>query len=383
MVLFKERLVYFMKRILSMILMLSMVFTIAGCTSNSTKASSDNSSDKITIVDNNGDKVTVPKDVKRIVVADILPLPSVLCVFFGSAKKIVGISPASMSAAKNGLLGQLYPEILSADTSFINGSEVNNEELLKLKPDVVFYNASSKELGTQLKNSGFNAVAVSVSKWNYNDIETLNNWIDLLSQIFPGNDKTKTVKDYSAKIYDMVQKRVADIPADKRARVFFLFQYSDTKITTSGKLFFGQWWADAVGAVNVAEELKTDNSVNVNMEQIYKWNPDIILMTNFTSSQPKDLYKNSVGTNNWSKISAAENKKVYKMPLGIYRSYTPGADTPMTLLWLAKTVYPDLFSDIDLNQQVKDYYKTVFGVELTDEQVASIFAPTSNSAAGI
>jgi len=372
-----------MKRILSIILMFSMVFSMAGCANNGTKASSDNSNAKITIVDNNGDKVILPKDVKRIVVADILPLPSVLCAFFDSAEKIVGISPVSMSAAKNGLLGQLYPEILKADTSFINGSEVNNEELLKLKPDVVFYSASSKELGTQLKNSGFNAVAVSVNKWNYNTIETLNKWIALLSQIFPNNDKTETVKNYSSKVYDMVQKRVAGIPDSKRARVFFLFQYSGTKITTSGKLFFGQFWADAVGAVNVAEELKTDNSVNVNMEQIYKWNPDIIFMTNFTSSQPEDLYKNVVGTYNWSKISAVENKKVYKMPLGIYRSYTPGADTPMTLLWLAKTVYPDLFSDIDLNQQVKDYYKTVFGVELTKEQVASIFAPTSNSAGGI
>lgn len=371
-----------MKKILSIILMFSIIFSMAGCKNSSTKALSDNSNDKITIIDNNGDKVTLPKDVKRIVVADILPLPSVLCAFFDSAEKIVGISPVSMSAAKNGLLGQLYPEILKADTSFINGSEVNNEELLKLKPDVVFYNASSKELGTQLKNSGFNAVAVSVNKWNYNTIETLNNWIALLSQIFPNNDKTETVKNYSNKIYDMVQKRVDGIPDNKRARVFFLFQYSDTKIKTSGKLFFGQFWADAVGAVNVAEELKTDNSVNVNMEQVYKWNPDIIFITNFTASQPADLYKNSVGTYNWSKISAVENKKVYKMPLGIYRSYTPGADTPMTLLWLAKTVYPDLFSDIDLNQQVKDYYKTVFGVELTNEQVASIFAPTSNSADG-
>lgn len=366
-----------MRRILSIILAFSMVFSMVGCANNGTKASSDNSNAKITIVDNNGDKVTLPKDVKRIVVADILPLPSVLCSFFGSAKKIVGISPVSMSAAKKGLLGQLYPEILKADTSFINGSTVNNEELMKLKPDVVFYNASSKELGTQLKNSGFNAVAVSVNKWNYNAIETLNNWIALLSKIFPKNNKTEIVKNYSNKVYDMVQKRVAGIPASKRARVFFLFQYSDTTITTSGKLFFGQWWADAIGAINVAQELKTDNSVNVNMEQVYRWNPDIIFMTNFTSSHPKDLYKNTVSTYDWSKISAVENKKVYKMPLGIYRSYTPGADTPMTLLWLAKTVYPNLFSDIDLNKQVKDYYKKVFGIELTNEQIASIFTSPS------
>ena len=70
------------------------------------------------------------------------------------------------------------------------------------------------------------------------------------------------------------------------------------------------------------------------------------------------------------------------MPLGMYRSYTPGADTPMTLLWLAKTTYPDKFKDIDLTKEVKDYYKEVFGVDLTDKQVESIFAPTSDAAEG-
>ena len=90
---------------------------------------------------------------------------------------------------------------------------------------------------------------------------------------------------------------------------------------------------------------------------VTKYNPDIIFMTNFTQAQPKDLYNNTIGSNDWSKVKAVEDKKVYKMPLGMYRSYTPGADTPMTLLWLAKTTYPDKFKDIDLTKEVKDYYK--------------------------
>ena len=110
-----------------------------------------------TIVDHNGDTVTLPRKVERIAVCDILPLPSVLAVFFDSAEKIVGMSETSMSAAKNSLLAELYPEITKAQTGFINGSEVNVEELLALNPDVVFYNATSAELGEQLKGAGFNA----------------------------------------------------------------------------------------------------------------------------------------------------------------------------------------------------------------------------------
>ena len=52
----------------------------------------------------------------------------------------------------------------------------------------------------------------------------------------------------------------------------------------------------------------------------------------------------------------------------MYRSDTPGVDTPITLLWLAKSAYPALFEDIDITQQTVDHSKTVFGVTLTEAQ---------------
>lgn len=334
------------------------------------------------IVDHLGLEVEVPYEVNRIAVGNILPLPSVLTVFFDSAEKIVGMSPNSMSAAQNGLLGELYPEILNAKTDYMNGTEINLEELMKLEPDVVLYSASQPEQGEQLRNAGFAAVALSVNKWEYNAIETLNQWISLLSEIFPENDKTEVVAKYSDEIYELVQSRVADIPEEERERVFFLFKYSDTEMQTSGQNFFGQFWADTTGAVNVAEEIKTDNQVTVNMEQVYAWNPSTIFVTNFTAAQPEDLYTNAIGNYDWSAIDAVQNEKVYKMPLGMYRSYTPGADTPVTLLWFAKTTYPELFSDIEIVEETKKYYKEVFGVELSEEQAASIFAPDSDAGAG-
>ena len=333
-----------------------------------------------TVIDHNGVEVTIPEKVERIVVCDILPLPSVLAVFFDSAEKIVGMSGNSMSAAKNGLLGQLYPEILDAETGFIDGSTINTEELMKLQPDVVFYSASRKEQGEQLRKAGFAAVAISVNKWDYDCIETLNQWAALLGEIFPENDRREAVAAYSEKIYKMVQDRVRDIP--QRQRVLYLFQYSETNLQTSGSKFFGQWWADAIGAVNVAQELTTDNSVAVNMEQVYDWNPELIFITNFTTAKPEDLYENTVGVYDWSGIQAVRNRRVYKMPLGMYRSYTPGADTPVTLLWMAKTAYPDLFADIDILEETKAYYKEVFGIELTEDQAASIFAPATEAGSG-
>ena len=334
------------------------------------------------VTDHAGNSVEVPNVINRIVVADIYPMASVLTVFFDSAEKIVGMAAPCMSAAKNGLLGELYPEILNAKTDFIDGTNVNIEELLKLNPDVVFYSAGSKEEGEAYKNAGIPAIAISPGKWGYDAIETLNQWIETLVQLFPENDKSKIVREYSEKTYKMVQERVSGLSDADKVKVFFLFQYSDSNIMTSGKKFFGQWWCDAIGAKNAAEELEKDNSVAVNMEQVYAWNPELIFITNFNTAKPDDLYNNTVGSYDWSEIEAVKNKQVYKMPLGMYRSYTCGVDTPVTLLWLAKTVYPSLFEDIDITAETKKYYQEVFGITLTDEQANKIFSPVSAAGTG-
>lgn len=374
------------KQLLCMMLAVSMIFGTVGCgakeaTVQETVGEDTNKGTHV-IVDHAGYEVEVPYEINRIAVGGILPLPSVLAVFFDSAEKIVGMAPNSMSAAKNGLLGELYPEILDAKTDYINGSEVNLEELMKLEPDVVFYNASQAEQGEQLRNAGFAAVAISVNKWEYNAIETLNEWIKLLSELFPENDKAKVVAAYSEKMYHLVQERVADLSEEERERVFFLYKYTETSMETSGEKFFGQFWAEAVGAVNVAEELGTDNQVAANMEQIYVWDPSMIFITNFTEAMPEDLYTNAIGNYDWSAIDAVKNEKAFKMPLGMYRSYTPGVDTPVTLLWFAKTTYPELFADIDIVEETKTYYQEVFGIGLSDAQAASIFAPSKEAGTG-
>ena len=365
-----------MKRILSLILAMVLLLTLAACGGPELR----DKKETHIIVDHAGYEVEVPLEVNRVAVCSILPLPSVLAVFFDSAEKIVGMASGSKSAAENSLLGQLYPELLEAETAFIEGGSINVEELMKLAPDVVFYNTAEAEVGEQLRNAGFCAVAVSVNKWDYDAMETLRNWISLLGEIFPENDKEKTVAEYSQAMYELVQSRVADIP--EKERVFFLYKYSDTAIMTSGGKFFGQWWADAIGAVNVGQEMTTDNSVTVNMEQIYDWNPSLIFITNFTTAYPDDLYGSTVGNYDWSAVDAVKGERVYKMPLGMYRSYTPGVDTPITLLWLAKTAYPERFEDIDIIEETRNYYKEVFGIDLTADQAASIFAPAAEVGAG-
>ena len=368
------------KKLICTLLVVTMIPVFAGCSSSSS-SSSNASNDTITVTDNAGNKVEVPANIERIAVCGIWPLPSVLAVFFNSGDKIVGMPQECMTAAENGILGELYPEILEAETGYIKDGELNTEELLKINPDVVFYNVADSKMGEKLTEAGFCAVGISVNKWEYDCIETLNQWIDLLSQMFPEDAKADIVAKHSEDVYNMIQDRVKDIPDDERANLFFLFQCDETMLGTSGNSFFGSWWAKAIGAKNVADDIEKDNAVTINMEQIYKYNPEKIFITNFTKAKPEDLYNNTIGSYDWSKIKAVQDKEVYKMPLGIYRSYTPCVDTPMTLLWMAKNTYPELFEDIDMTKEVKKYYKEVFDVELTDKQVESIFVPSTEGSA--
>ena len=252
-----------------------------------------------TIIDHAGNEVTLPEEINRIVVTDTLPLPSVLSLYLDSAEKLVGISPVSMSAAKAGLLGELYPEILDADTSFFENNELNIESLLALEPDLVFYNAQNKELGESLASAGLTAVAVSVTKWDYNAADTFDAWMDLLADIFPEEkEKAEAAKEYGEKVEEEIQDKTDELKDEEKKNVFFLFNYSDTALVTSGKNFWGQYWCDAINAVNVGEEIEAERSnASVNMEQVYSWDPKIIFISNFTKAMPEDLYNNTIGDN--------------------------------------------------------------------------------------
>ena len=129
-----------MKKLVALLLSAVLILGLAACSSGNSgntgnggtgnndsrnEGNGDNkqtaSEGKHIVTDHAGNQVEVPNDIKRIVVADIYPMASVLTVFFDSAEKIVGMAPPCMSAAKNGLLGELYPEILNAKTDFIDG----------------------------------------------------------------------------------------------------------------------------------------------------------------------------------------------------------------------------------------------------------------------
>jgi iron complex transport system substrate-binding protein len=181
----------------------------------------------------------------------------------------------------------------------------------------------------------------------------------------------------------MVAGRLKDVPEERKPRGMFLHLYDDSRVgVPMGDKSWANYWITAGGGRNVASG-DGSGTQSVSMEQVYEWDPEKIFITNFNPGQPEDLYGNRVGNYDWSGVSAVKNKAVYKMPLGMYRWYVCNADSPLTLLWMAKQNHPDLFADVDVDAEVKAYYKRFYKLTLTDDDLEKIYHPSSAAAAGI
>lgn len=375
-----------LKKLAAVALGMAMVLGAAGCGNsaaedaeqNTETAESAESAGTRTVVDDTGVEVEIPEKLDRIVISSILPLPSVYCFFRGSSEGLVGIHPSSMAAAENSYLTTVYPEITELDTSFVENGEINIEQLMKLEPDVVFYSATNTDEREMYDNAGIKAIGFSTTLSDYNCIETFANWVDLLGQIFGDSDRAQEVIEYGRSVEAQVLEKTATLSDEEKPKVLVLFNYGDGTITTSGSNFFGEYWIEAAGGINVAAEL--NGQPEINMEQIYAWNPDMIFITNFSSVLPEDLYNNTIEGDDWSNVKAVQDGQVYKFPLGMYRWFPPSSDTPLALMWLAKTIQPELFADIDIDQEIKDYYVKYYNVELTDDDLQVIYNPAREAA---
>lgn len=105
------------------------------------------------------------------------------------------------------------------------------------------------------------------------------------------------------------------------------------------------------------------------LEQILLWNPDVIIV-----NEPgvADYIRHNP---QWAPLKAVKYGKVYQMPIGISRWGHPGGiETPLAVLWTAKTVYPQYFSDLDVKSEARRFYKEFYNYSVSDEMLNQILA---------
>ena len=375
------------KRMAAFALCVCIVGTMAACGSPAGESSSGenaqvSSGDTAmrTVTDNGGNEVTVPSEINRIAIISTMPLASVYCMVGGDASKIVGLTPSSQNAAVTSLLNRVAPELADVSTAFAQGDTPNVEEIVGLNPDVVFYNLSAAEdvaAVEQLQKMGIPCVGFSTGISS--TIDTISKWAELLGDVLGKETQADDIVAYGRKVETMVKERVASVPESERKSALILTNYTESSIVAAGNTF-GQYWLHTIGAEDVADEI--DQAVSpVNLEQVYEWDPDVIFLNSFSAFTADQIINSTaVDGQDWSGLTAVKNKEVYKFPLGMYYWFPPCSDSPLALEWLAKNLYPDLFEDIDMEQEIKDYYSKFYGITLTDEDIDTIYNPPASSA---
>lgn len=331
----------------------------------------------ITVVDQNGMEATIEANPDRLVTT-ALPLPSIYALTGAPIEYLVGVHPGSTSAIENSVMAAMYPELVGIADNFIEGTDVNVEELLKLEPDVVLYWAEYLEQYEAMNNAGINAVGVKTQDGG-DVLTTLESWLKIMAEIFGDTGNVEKVIEYGRQMEAEIAQQTAAIPDEEKPKVLYLYGHSTEEISVSGAEFYGDYWITAGGGINAAAEVTGPTTVN--MEQIYEWDPDIIIITTFTETMPEDLYNNTIDGQDWSPVSAVTNGKVYKEPLGVYRWFPPSGDAPLMLKWMAQTIHPDKFT-YDMKEEIKAYYEEFYQYTLTDEQTEGILAANPEAAKG-
>ena len=334
------------------------------------------------VTDTTGAEVEVPNGVNRVVIISTLPLASVYCMVVEGGEKLVGLTPSSLSTAKNSMLIEVAPGLADASTDFAVGDTVNVEEVMTLQPDVVFYNANNQgdtEAAAQLATLGVACLGVNPTLQGGDTVETFNAWITLLGDVLGETERAEEIIAYGRDIQELVAERTATLTEGEKKSALIVANYTSNAIMAAGTTF-GQYWLSAIGAINVATEL-TQPLNPVNLEQIYAWNPDVLFLNSFSAFSASDILNSTaVEGQDWSGLTAVQGGEVYKVPLGMYYWFAPCSDSPLALLWFAKTLYPELYADIDMDATVKDYYSRFYGLELTDAQLDVIYNPPAASA---
>lgn len=366
------------KRLFSCLLAFAMALSFAACGQTEPSAQSESSvesgqqgnaaeDDKIVITDQLGKTIEFDKPPERLATT-IMPFPYIFHAVMGDNEHMVGCNPSSMIAYEDSALKYMYSNMANADTSWVDTSfVVNVEELLKLKPDVVFQWSWMTEDIEKMETAGIKVIALE-----YGDLDDLEEWIRIISKLYEREERGEELIRYFHDSVDEVAEKIGTVSPDDYPTVIQLSD--DLKVAGTG---FSNYWMQQSGAANPAKDLDGDD-LNVDMEKIYEWNPDIVYIGNFTDLQPSDLLKNKLDGEDWSLVKAVKEGQVYKIPIGGYRWDPPGVETPLMVKWLAKTQYPELFEDMDMREEVKEFYKEVYNFDLTEEMLSEILDDTQN-----
>ncbi len=342
----------------------------AGCGSSSSDASPPAPTTQV-VTSLSGEKVTVPLKINRI--AEQFPAHTVTDIMLGVGDKLVAI-PQNVKTIP--FLRKVYPGVNGLPELFRNGGKVNMEELLKLKPDVVSTISGGDTL-TPFQQAGLPAVNM-----DFNTFPQLVPSIQLAGKVYGGAAaaKAKAYNDYVTAKLAMVQSRLAKLPATEQPSVVHIASYPPVVVDGGKSLIDG--WIKIAGGTDSASGVKGTH-VTVSMEQLLQWNPDVLIVETpggdqgLAANSAQSVIDNLAKSPGWADLKAVKAGRVYLNPQGLYPWDRFGPEEALQIQWAAKVLHPDLFTDLDIRSETKNFYSKFFNYHTTEADLDQILQVSS------
>ena len=204
----------------------------------------------------------------------------------------------------------------------------------------------------------------------YETMEDQMESIAVMGEALGRQEQAEAYLQYYQDTMDMVRQRLEDLSDSERKTVYHSVNEvvrADIPGTLSYEVL------EAAGCRNVVtdtEELQLDGDKGyVTVEQIYVWDPDIIL-----ANEPAavEYFRTD---DKFSGLRAVREGQVLQLPVGISRWAHPGSlESPLATLYIAATLYPDRFSDVDLRAEIQEFYETFFRISLSESDIDTILS---------
>lgn len=236
------------------------------------------------------------------------------------------------------------------------------EQIAPVQPDVVLMKTyMADKLGSPLEQIGIPVA--------YMDLESPDQFfrdIEAIGAMFDNPERVEEIKSFYQVRLDELQDGVAGIDPGDLPDVLLL-QYSDRSGEVAFNVPSASWLqttmvSNAGGTPMWRDAAEGGGWTLVNFEQIAAWDPDVIILVNYTGD-PGEVVQNLKEDSNWNALRATKDGQLYAFPGDFLSWDQPDTRWILGQLWLAKVIHPDLFSEWDMLDQAREFYTELYKLD--------------------